>query len=551
MTGIKLRDYQRECIDAVFQSWYDGLRRPAVVLPTGAGKTVVFSHLIREFQCPDVPRLRGTRVMVLVHRDELADQAIAKIRATLPDDVTIGKVKAQNDDTHTDVMVCSVQTLANESRRRRIVTDQERCGNIGLIITDECHHAAAPSYKKIYDAFPDALQLGVTATLARGDGVGLGSVWEDVVYRRSILNLISKGHLCDVKAQRVELDGLDLDAVKRSRGDYQAGALGAALEESGADELVARAYKTYAADRPGIVFTPTVATAATTAESLNRSGITAAVVSGETPREERALIYGRFRTGEVQVLANCMVLTEGFDAPWASCAVIARPTQSAPLYTQMVGRVLRTWPGKRDALVLDVVGASGGNKLRTLIDLEPGAVRAMREAETLAEAVVREAEEEAARTRTRVSGVALDLKLSDVDLFSSSDTTWLMTPAGVMFVSCGEKTVFLWPSKTEGLWTVCTTKGKWGRKWEATQYRDLDLGSAMAWGEAVADDYQEFSVSKRAGWRRTKPSEGQVAYAERLGIDTTGLKKGQLSDAISMAVAGEMFDPHARSGLRV
>ena len=243
----------------------------------------------------------------------------------------------------------------------------------------------------MYDAFPDALQLGVTATMARGDGVGLGSTWEEVVFSRSVLWMISKGYLTDVKATRVDVKGLDLSDVKASRGDYQAGDLGRALMDSQADDVIARAYVEHAKDRPGVVFTPTVETAHAAAEGLNAAGIRTAVVSGETPTQERRQIFDDFRTGRVQVLANCMVLTEGFDAPWASCAVIARPTQSQPLYVQMVGRVLRPYPGKTDALVLDVVGASS-LKLRTLIDLEPGVVSSVEDGELLADAVVREAE---------------------------------------------------------------------------------------------------------------------------------------------------------------
>src|SRR5512139_1990681 len=218
MTEIKLRDYQREAIDAVFAAWSESMRRPAIVLPTGAGKTVVFSALAREFRGSEYAGGYGPRVMILAHRDELVDQAIAKLRAVMPG-VNVGKVKAQDNEVQADVIVASVQTLA--SARRRTVLDYAQISNgkIGLIITDECHHAAAASYRKIYDAFPDALQLGVTATMARGDGVGLGKVWEDVIYKRSILWMISKGYLTDVRTKRVDLKSLDMGAVKVSKGD--------------------------------------------------------------------------------------------------------------------------------------------------------------------------------------------------------------------------------------------------------------------------------------------------------------------------------------------
>lgn len=551
MSGLKLRPYQRECIDAVFKSWEGGMRRPAVVLPTGAGKTVVFSELIKEFWegCWQA-RHPAPRVIVLVHRDELADQAIAKIRATLGDAATVGKVKSESDDVTADVMVCSVQTISRTRRMRNLLGHQTKYGAVGLIITDECHHGVADSYGRVYAAFPDALQLGVTATLARGDGQGLGDVWEDVVYERSVLWMIANNFLSDVRTRRVEVAGLDLSQVKSSRGDYQVGDLGRALEDSHAEDVITRAYVEHAKDRPGVVFTPTVPTARAAADSLNAAGIRSEVVHGETPRDRRQQIFHDYRTGAVQVLVNCMVLTEGFDAPWASCAVIARPTQSAPLYTQMVGRVLRLWPGKDDALVLDVVGASR-HRLRTLVDLAPGHVLEDRDdvllSELVEEAQEREAEEaERAGKPAPAGAISFAIKHREVDMFASSDVAWSRTPGGVLFIECGTTTVFLWPSAQEGLWTVCTVgdDGKWIRH---PQYRELDLSSAMMWGEVVAEDQQSFSVQRSARWRSGKPSDAQINYATSLGIDVTGMSRGQVSEAIGLRRAARRFDRYVKS----
>lgn len=545
MTELRLRDYQTEAIDAVFAAWAEGMKRPAIVLPTGAGKTVVFSALVKEFRHCYEGNIIGNRVMILAHRDELVDQAIAKLRAMLPDDVSVGKVKAEANQVGADVMVCSVQTLASASRRTQMLHGAQRYGQVGLIITDECHHAAAASYGKVYDAFPDALHLGVTATMARGDGVGLGKVWEDVVYKKSVLWMMSKGHLTDVEAKRVDLANVSMADVKVSRGDYQTGDLGRALMAAEAHLPIARAYQEYARDRRGIVFTPTVETAHATAEAMTTAGVKTAVVSGETPRDERRQIFEDFRTGKVQALSNCMVLTEGFDAPWAEVAVIARPTQSQPLYVQMVGRVLRPWPGKTRALVLDVVGASAGNKLRTLIDLEPGSVNVLKEDETLAEAAERYAEEQ--NTLVPGSAPTFQLKVKDVDLFAGSDHAWVTTPKGVLFINCGDVKVFLWPSQAEwggnrrGEWDVCLARS--GQPWKRTSYVGLDLGSAMAWGEAVAEDYAvSFGVSKRAPWRRNKPSEAAVRKAKRYGINVQDMRAGEVSDAIELAVGTRLFD---------
>ncbi len=555
-TELRLRDYQSDAIDAVFKAWADGMRRPAIVLPTGAGKTVVFSALIKQLRERRADQYRqigkganGDRVIVLVHRDELADQAMSKIHAVAPH-LTVGKVKAETRQVTADVMVCSVQTLARGLAVKQIQAIEHTHGRVGLIITDECHHAAAPSYGKVYDSFPDALQLGVTATMARGDRLGLGDVWEEAVYSRSILWMMSKGYLSQVKTQQVQVAQLDMAGVKTSRGDYAAGDLGRAMLEAEAEKAIPRAYREHADGRPGIVFTPTVATAQAVADEMNAAGIRTAVVSGETPKEERHRIYDDFRRGVCQVLVNCMVLTEGFDAPWAEVAVIARPTQSAPLYTQMVGRVLRPYPGKESALVLDLVGASS-NKLRTLVDLDPTVpLKEVKDGETLQEAIEREAEEDRdGPLNTFVTEGMFNLKAKEVDMFSASDKVWLRTRAGILFVPAGDTTVFLFKSLQDPMLidVVTLTKGEpGGRPRRHPEHLGLDLSSAMAWGEVVAEDVGAFSVSKSASWRKAKPSEGQLRVTESLGIDTTGMRRGAVSDAISVEFASRSLDVYAR-----
>lgn len=542
--ALKLRDYQREAIDAVWQAHQDGIRRPAVVLPTGAGKTVIFSHMIDEWVTgPSLAPLpyAGKRVIVLVHRDELADQAILKIRAVAPH-LSVGKVKAEDNEVFADVMVCSVQTISRHGRMITLRNAQRTSGDIGLIITDECHHAAAKSYQTIYDSFPDVLHAGFTATLERGDGVGLGSVWDDVVYSRSILNLIKQGHLVQPRAYTQDIGHLDLKSVKRTGGDYQAGDLGRALEESDIAGELPAAWKEHAEGRPTIVFTPTVASAHLVADSFTTFGVPSAVVSGETPRDERRKIFEDFRLGRITILSNCMVLTEGFDAPWASCAVIARPTQSRPLYVQMVGRVLRPWKGKDDAIVLNVAG--GGGRLSTLIDLEPGAVQETGEGEGLLDAEEREQQEEAAAHLEPGERRRKSLQLKEVKgLFAASHQAWLSTMGGVMFIGAGEWTYFLWPSAAEpGTWDVCR-KAKHG-KWERTPHTALDVELAMSWAEAEAEDHQSFGVSRNASWRKGKPSEAQLNYAYGLGIDATDMGKSEVSDAISVVLESRALDPY-------
>lgn len=555
-TEITLRDYQTECISAVWSAWPGGMQRPAVVLPTGAGKTVIFASLIRQFV--EIHKMIGDahRVVVLVHRDELADQAIAKLRQIAPD-LEIGKIKATENDVDAQVMVCSVQTLARENRLAALVRSQTGGSehHIGLVIVDECHHAAAPGYRRIMEALgcfsgwePDdekeftyrgTRAVGFTATLARGDGVGLGDVWDDVVYTKTTLWMIAHGYLTDVRARTVDLE-LDLSAVKTSSssGDYQAKSLGDALMAADGPHAIAFAVHQHAANRRSIVFTPDVTTAYTTAAELDRIGITCDVVEGNTTREERRLIYRRYRTGELQAIVNCMVLTEGADFPWADCAVIARPTKSAPLYIQMVGRVLRTWPGKRDALVLNVVGQGG--VISTLVDLEPGLRLDPEPGESLAEAYTRQQE----RDEMTVSAdhLLFELKYRDVDLFAASGLAWLRTRGGVMFLSRGGGEVFLWPDR-EGTWTVGFAPANNG-PWQP-MHRGLALGMAMAWAETEAGSDALTMKNKR--WRKEPAEVRQINKARSIGVTVDGpATKGEVSDAISIVQATHRFDEKMR-----
>lgn len=559
-TGIHLREYQEEAVGAAWSAWASGMQRPAVVLPTGSGKTVVFSGLIRQFVEVWKPSTNASwgrpyRVVVLVHRDELADQAIDKLRTAAPD-LVIGKVKAADNEVTADVMVCSVQTLARERRMRQLLDAADAVGEIGLVIVDECHHATAKSYRDImaalgcYSGLKDDEEdyragtkcVGFTATLKRGDGVGLGDVWNDVVYSRSVLWMISQGHLVDVRGREIE-SGMDLASVKKTGGDYAAGALGDALMESGGPALIARTVLQHAPERRTIVFTPTVATTAETVRELDKRGVRCAAVSGATPREERLAIYSAFRSGGITVMVNCMVLTEGADFPMADCAVIARPTQSAPLFIQMVGRVLRPWPGKTDALVIDLAGTGG--RISTLIDLEPGLVTAPADGESLAEAYIRQ-EEHADRVEHHTGNTAFLLKHRDLDIFTASSHVWLRTAGGVMFIPVGGGFVLLWP-RENGTWDVygwperVTSQARPRRL-----HKGLSLGMATAWAETEAEEHASFGVQRQATWRRRTPPRAMVTKAKSMGLRVTdAMTQGVISDAMAVKLASRALDPHA------
>lgn len=559
---IRLRPYQTEAVERIFSAWRDGMQRPAAVLATGLGKTIIFSGLARHFveaQTGPLEALRvrpsgASRVVVLVHRDELADQALAKLRMVAPG-LNTGKVKAKDNDITADVMVCSVQTVSRQARAQQLLDAQAYAGDIGLVIVDECHHATAVSYRNVmaalgcYDPDSGTVAVGFTATLARGDGAGLGDVWDEAVFVRSTLWGIANGFLTDVRARTVDVENLDLRSVKRSGGDYTAKSLGDALMAADVPQVIRHTIDQHAADRRSIiVFTPTVEVAHAVQAAVDRPDCRAGVVHGGTPREDRLLLYKRFASGELRVLVNCMVLTEGADFPYADCAVIARPTSNEPLFIQMAGRVLRPSPstGKTDALVLLLNG--DGGSIRTLVDLDPAVIVPAQDGESLAEAYerqeeIRDAQEKDRAAREASRPLRFQLKHKDVDLFKASPAyQWLRTRAGVQFIPLGGNgEVLLWPSReTDGLWDVvwAPERGKWERL-----HSDVELGMAMAWGESEADERSAINTGKSASWRRRKASEAQIRFASSLGFTPDpGARAGDVGDMISVGVASRKID---------
>jgi superfamily II DNA or RNA helicase len=541
---IKLRPYQLNALRGVETDLRNGVMRPAVTMPTGAGKTVVFAHqAARSFARTQRPTL------ILVHREELAAQTLNKLAMVAPD-LKAGLVKAERNDVDADLIVGSVPTLANVRR-------MDQLPPLGLIIVDECHHAAAESYRRIMNAQADVPAVGFTATMIRGDGKDLGEIWEKVSFSTDILELIKDGFLVDVRGLQVTVDGLTLGQVTMRGRDFAPMSLGDALRTSEASKFITDAYLEHAPDMPGIVFAPDVATVMDLAEAFNMAGITTAPVWGDMEDTTRRRVLRAYEAGQIQVLVSCMVLTEGFDSPRAQCAVIARPTTNPGLYVQMVGRVLRPYPDKTEALVLDVVGASEEFSLAGLESLTVRAMPDILPGESLMEAVDRERRRRNPNLREGyVTGTR------EVDLFHRSKLGWLQTEGGVWFLSVPRGLVFLWPDRSEpGHYKVGSVPDYTAEPVPRWHLEAQTLEYAMVWAETTVEEYMTslgssediryWSLQRTASWRRRPGTIPQIMYAQALGIDLepwrnqwsdVRIQRGPLSDLISVKKASTILD---------
>lgn len=534
MTALALRPYQSEAIDAVTAAWGRGVRSPAVVLPTGTGKTVIFSELCARIAAS------GGRPLILVHRDELLSQTMSKISALDPH-LEVGAVKGSRNHVG-DITVASVPTMGRTSRLPQWAPDL-----FTHVVVDEAHHAAAKTYRQTFDHFAEALRVGFSATLSRTDG-GLADVWDDVVYQMDVVPAIAAGYLVDVRGKSVVVSDLDMGATSSRSGDWTDKDLGARMSASSAADAVVSGYLEHATRddgsvRPGICFAPTVDMAESFAEKLNHAGIRTRCVFGSTPWDDRADIYDGVRRGDIDVISSVMVLTEGFDLPEVEVAVIARPTTNPALYTQMVGRVLRPapWSRKREALVLHVAGATSLG-VATLAELTPSRVQ-VADGELLSSAAKSKAK---AKSTSGLSSAPGTPEWEDVDMFAGSQSAWLQTRNGVWFIPTASDYVFLWPDSSGRTspvdrWRVGVTPARSsGGRWEHT-VSGIDV--AMTLAESVAAEIDPSISAKSAPWRRRKtPSDKMISFAAALGIDHTGMRAGALSDAITVVLASRKFD---------
>jgi len=333
---MQLRGYQQQAIDDLRNAYRAGSRAPLLCLPTGGGKTIIFSAIAQSAVA------RSRNVLILVHRRELLHQASRKLTAI---GVDHGLIAAGVPTSDQPVQVASVQTLV-----RRLVS---MTWQPSLIIIDEAHHAAAGSWDRVLSHWPDAFRLGVTATPCRLDGRGLSSAFDHLVIGPSVADLIFWGFL---SASRIYAPPVmaDLSGIRKRAGDYAADQAADAMNRPTVTGDAIAHYLRLAAGQQAIAFCCSIDHANSVCAAFTAASINAATLLGNTPNRDQ--VVAAFGAGSLQILVTVDVVSEGFDIPAASCAILLRPTQSLGLYLQQIGRVLRPAPGKLHALVLDHVG---------------------------------------------------------------------------------------------------------------------------------------------------------------------------------------------------
>lgn len=543
----RLRDYQRDAICSVHAHLVDGRRSVLVCAATGLGKTITFVSLARAL---------GARTLIIAHREELIAQAVRSVEQWWPG-VTVGIVKGPRNEHYADVVVGSIQSLVKKRRLAHFTP-----ASFDLVIIDECHHADAQSFRQVLEHLragtPEGPALvGVTATPDRADGRGLGAIFEAVAVNYDISWALEHGHLCDIRAKAVDI-GLDLSGVKTRHGDFAENEVADRMLKAAAPERIVTEWLAHGENRKTMVFTPTVEVARLTAEEFTRAGISAAYAHGGTDPAERASILARYKADDIKVLVNCALFVEGFDEPSISCIVMARPTKSRPLYVQCAGRALRNHPGKTDALILDLVGASHVHSLVTAKDLL--GVHELIEGDTATKALKRKAEEEEREAEATQQQLVEDWEygtraMTEVDPVGrprGRKYAWAHRPVS----GCQAR----WVAFARGHnVTVRSNTHRSGRHvghrdhpWIAA-YSVAEPGKPEVWGDiiatgklsAVLDKAERWldgngGIRPHTDWRKDPATRKQIGFLRSRDIDATGWTKAQAGREISRLKAADV-----------
>lgn len=329
-----LRDYQIDICSRVSEA-FEHHRSVMVQMPTGTGKTVVLAELVKRLKMKN----EGLKILIVAHRRELVEQIKATIKRM--------KMDSRN------ITIESIQTISRRIDALDFIPS--------LVVIDEAHHALAKTYKMMWDAWPDARFLGLTATPCRLNGKGFTDLFDVLVQSWDIPTFIKEKWLSTYDFVSIKSDGVTqrlLDSLQKrgADGDYQNKEMDMLLNKRPSIERLYQSFEEYGKDRKGIVYAINISHAKKIMELYQEHGIKAVAIDSKTPATERQADIEAFKKGDIQVLVNVDIFSEGFDCPDVEFVQLARPTLSLAKYLQMVGRGLRVAKGKKNCVIIDNVG---------------------------------------------------------------------------------------------------------------------------------------------------------------------------------------------------
>ncbi|KAK3318388.1 P-loop containing nucleoside triphosphate hydrolase protein [Apodospora peruviana] len=571
-TGVRLRNYQEECIQAVLSSLERGQKRLGISLATGSGKTVIFTQLISRVKPLSNT---ATQTLVIAHRRELVEQAARHCAEAYPDkiiEVEMGKLSASGA---ADITIASLQSITSQDRLLKF--DPAR---FKLVLVDEAHHIVAPGYLKILSHLglgakqSDSPHLvGVSATFSRFDGLRLGAAIDEIVYHKDYVDMIGENWLSNVIFTTVKSTA-DLSKVKTQgtggSGEFDTASLSRAVNTDEVNDIAIRAWHAKAAGRKStLVFCVDIKHVRSMTQRFRHYGIDARFVTGDTPVRERSALLDAFKKGEFRVLVNCGVFAEGTDIPNIDCVLLARPTKSRNLLVQMIGRGMRLYPGKENCHVIDMVSSleTGIVSTPTLFGLDPSelvseasveSMRELRESKKVKDKMVDQTPPVMAQAGRPQKVMFTDYD-SVLDLISDTSTeqhirsisqyAWVRVGVN-RHVLAGPTGTFIRLDQVEDeesdmpqfkAWEVRAltpgmSKSPFARPRElltATSFANAVHGCDKYAAEVFPFPY----ISRRMKWRDGPPTPGQLMFLNKLRgkgdpIEADNITKGQATDMI-------------------
>lgn len=562
---MKPRPYQLAALESVRSACAGPVKpRGIVAMPTGSGKGHIAGML---------PAAMGAgNVLFMAHREELIEQLVKHIGRAIPN-ARIGVERAEEHarPMH-NIVVASVPTLVARDCRRLVNLGRSRFGGI---VSDECHHSTAPGYLSVYRNFglldehnhktaaPPIPHVGLTATPARGDDVGLHNVFDSIIYQYKLQDCIRDGWLVPIRAFTV-LTGVDLSKVRTVAGDYNEKDLAREVATHERNAAVFDAYEKHCQGLKTLVFAVNVQHAMDLAEFYRSRGVEARYIAGTMAGELRAATLSWFKRTPGAVLTNCAIMTEGVDVPSVEAVVLARPTKSKTLYAQALGRGTRLADGaydyaqsielgKRELILLDVTDSSSriGAQAVNIADIWGLPLRERKlEGELLEEAEATQLEliEQQAENVKTVS--------RSIDLFAPPPAGAIPPSARFLWTYLSDTELRLMLPDHGQVRVVTNTLDQWcvenliAGVWTPSGKPREQKTDAIGFAEAAVEEINPDSIGLlrwKASRSKKPPSEKQRAFAKRLGIDVPeGASAVDLSNAIDAAIARGADRPSPR-----